>query len=419
MEDNAVHDNDEVVAMVAEVGRRLKTREGAIVEAMSTMMAADVEGLDQDPDLLGMLYASVEGNISTIFHILINDISLAHLQPTTAAVEYAVRLAQRGIPSHSLRRAYHVGQADLMEDYFAEVQQLDCSAELKVRVLHKLTSVASGYIDWITQFVAEAYDTEWKRRIAAGGNMVSALVNRLLDGESVGAQSFAAETGYQLDQFHVGAVLWLPEDDPEQGSVMALEHFVQQLARTERFGHIFIALEHNLAWAWFARGDNDRPFDMTVVRALAASFPGRIATGLPQLGIGGFRRTHRQALAARHLALQSGGWMDNAISFGDPGVAIVSTLSRDLDATRDWVRDQLGALAEDTPAAARLRETLHTFMSTGRSYTESATLLNLHRNSVKYRVEKAVQERGRPLDEGRLDLELALQVCHIVGAQVL
>lgn len=414
-------EGDDVVAMVAEVGRRLKTREGIIVEAMSAMMATDVQGLDQDPDLVVLLYGSVEGNISTIFHILINDISLAHLQPTTAAVEYAIRLAQRGVPSHSLRRAYHVGQATLMEDYFVEVQQLDCSAELKVKVLHKLTSVASAYIDWITQYVADAYDTEWKRRIAAGGNMVSSLVNRLLDGQSVNEQAFATETGYQLDQFHIGAVLWLPEGDFDQDAVMSLEHFVQELARIGQVvtTPIFIALEHNLAWAWFARGTNQHAVDMAMVRALAAKTPGRIALGLPQHGVEGFRRTHVQALAARSLALQSKAEMDSAISFGDPGVAIVSALSRDLDATRAWVREQLGPLAANTPAAARLRHTLHTFMSTGRSYTESAALLNLHRNSVKYRIEKAVQERGRPLDDGRLDLELALQVCHVIGAQVL
>jgi len=43
----------------------------------------------------------------------------------------------------------------------------------------------------------------------------------------------------------------------------------------------------------------------------------------------------------------------------------------------------------------------------------------MHKNSVKYRVEKAGQERGRPIRGDRLDVELALHVCHWLGHAVL
>jgi DNA-binding PucR family transcriptional regulator len=38
---------------------------------------------------------------------------------------------------------------------------------------------------------------------------------------------------------------------------------------------------------------------------------------------------------------------------------------------------------------------------------------------VKYRVDKAIEERGRPLDDERLELELALVACRWLGAGVL
>lgn len=108
-----------------------------------------------------------------------------------------------------------------------------------------------------------------------------------------------------------------------------------------------------------------------------------------------------------------------AVSYGDQGVAIVSVLARDLESTATWVREVLGPLARNAEGATRLRETLYTFLSTGGSYTETAALLNMHRNSVKYRVEKASEERGRSLGVDRLDVELALQVCHFLGEAVL
>ena len=80
----------------------------------------------------------------------------------------------------------------------------------------------------------------------------------------------------------------------------------------------------------------------------------------------------------------------------------------------------LGELAADNDNDARLRETLRVFLRTGSSYKAAAAQLDLHSNSVKYRVGRAVSRRGRPItDDDRLDVELALLICHWYGAAVL
>jgi DNA-binding PucR family transcriptional regulator len=123
------------------------------------------------------------------------------------------------------------------------------------------------------------------------------------------------------------------------------------------------------------------------VRRFARSSPDiQIALGLSGQGLRGFQRSHRQALAARVVALASSA---DTVSYGDGGVAIVSVLARDIEATRGWVHEVLGPLARDDEAAARQRLTLRTFLATGGSHTESAERLDLHRNSVRYRVKKA------------------------------
>jgi DNA-binding PucR family transcriptional regulator len=108
-----------------------------------------------------------------------------------------------------------------------------------------------------------------------------------------------------------------------------------------------------------------------------------------------------------------------AVSFGDEGVAIVSLLARDLAATRAWVSEVLGPLAVDDENNAALRETMRTFLLTGDNYSRTAELLVLHRNTVKYRVSKVLDERGGSIDADRLDVALALQTCHLLGASVL
>jgi DNA-binding PucR family transcriptional regulator len=61
----------------------------------------------------------------------------------------------------------------------------------------------------------------------------------------------------------------------------------------------------------------------------------------------------------------------------------------------------------------RIRETLGVFLRTGGSFKAAAS------NSVKYRVQRAIDRRGRPISDGRLDIELALLLCHWYGSAVL
>ncbi|GAB36940.1 hypothetical protein GOOTI_244_00010 [Gordonia otitidis NBRC 100426] len=111
-----------------------------------------------------------------------------------------------------------------------------------------------------------------------------------------------------------------------------------------------------------------------------------------------------------------GSLVADVVGFGDRGVAVVSRLARDLEFTRAWVHEILGPLAEDSANAAVLRETLSVYFATGESHLHTAERLNLHRNTVKYRVDKAMRDT-RTTD--RLDLALALTVCAFLGAEVL
>jgi DNA-binding PucR family transcriptional regulator len=65
-----------------------------------------------------------------------------------------------------------------------------------------------------------------------------------------------------------------------------------------------------------------------------------------------------------------------------------------------------------------LRDTLHIFLSCDGSYKLAAERLNLHSNTVKYRIGRAVARRGRAFDNDRLDVELALLLCHWFGSAV-
>jgi DNA-binding PucR family transcriptional regulator len=79
----------------------------------------------------------------------------------------------------------------------------------------------------------------------------------------------------------------------------------------------------------------------------------------------------------------------------------------------------LGPLAVDDENSARLRETAQIFLDTGSSYTATASAQILHKNTVQYRIRKAEEIMGRPVQKGHTDLEVALRAVHYLGSTLL
>jgi DNA-binding PucR family transcriptional regulator len=233
----------------------------------------------------------------------------------------------------------------------------------------------------------------------------------------------AAETalGYPLLQRHLGAVLWV--ESPASASDDPLERLERvaaalAVAAGSRHAPQFVPCDETSAWAWLAIMPGavlrrDEPQTVIAERELPVS----VALGELASGIDGFRRTHQQALRAQSVALAAGPHHVPVTYFVD--VAPVAMMCADIESTREWVRETLGALAIDSERNTRLRETARVFLQTGGSYTSTADQLFLHQNTTQYRVQKAEELRGRPLREGRLDVELALLACHWLGSAVL
>jgi DNA-binding PucR family transcriptional regulator len=97
----------------------------------------------------------------------------------------------------------------------------------------------------------------------------------------------------------------------------------------------------------------------------------------------------------------------------------VALMLADLQATRGWVWEVLGNLAEDDGQADRLRETLEVFLATGGSYVAAAERLTLHKNTIQYRVRKAEEAVGHSIEGHRSDVEMALRICRKLGSPVL
>ena len=59
------------------------------------------------------------------------------------------------------------------------------------------------------------------------------------------------------------------------------------------------------------------------------------------------------------------------------------------------------------------------FLQEGGSFKATAERLTVHKNTVQYRVRKAEESLGRPVDADQLQIELALLASHWLGTAVL
>ncbi|MGB6207242.1 PucR family transcriptional regulator, partial [Mycobacterium sp.] len=238
----------------------------------------------------------------------------------------------------------------------------------------------------------------------------------------VDVDAMIAAIRYPLRRFHVALVVWCPESDSGD-ELTPMERFVHKIAESigAHENPLFISIDHVTGWAWIPLPSSAAPGALGRIRAVAetSSDAPWIAAGKPLPGIHGFRRSHQQAQDARSVAIASAADIPRFIAADDPGLAVAALVGNNLQAASTWVNEVLGPLASRTESDERLRETLRVFLRTGSSNKAAAEELHLHVNSVKYRVQRAVERRGRPISDDRLDIEVALILCEWFGAAVL
>lgn len=414
-------DPERLRELASRIGERLSTRTDEISESMSAAIEGAVGELDDD-DARASLHASVRNNVEVIVHLLARSQAPHDLPPVPEAVRYAVELARTEVPSASLRRAYHVGSDNLLAHIFDGVREIDCESHEQLPLFHHLAGWLYQYVDEITRTVMSAYDDEVQSSRSRAARSVNTVVNGALSGEFTGLATFASTTGYRLDQLHLGARVWIDDYGSARDQERVLTSVVSHLTEELHVGStpLTVFTDRATAEVWFGWARRRPPLHTSSIAPVVTSVPrARIAFGAPAAGIDGFRTTRAQAARAATIARVSTAPAAHVVSYADDGIPIVARLAEDLPATRRWVGEVLGPLARDTADAARQRETIRVFLESAENYSDTAARLLLHRNTVKYRLTKAEDELGRAPGERRMDTQLALTTCHLLGGAVL
>ncbi len=406
----------------ADTARRLlaERRDDFILELFDSLRQEIAELVD-DARLTALLEASVTENIVAAVNFLEAGTSIDDLAAPTAALVHARTLAQRDVPLSALFRAYRVGHAMFVRMGIELIAETDLSNHLTL--IQQLIERTADYIDKVCEQVGRAYEAERDQWVGDRGGIRQQWVADVLAGRPLDLAEAEASLGYRFAATHVGVQLWASS---EMAGVDARAVFEE--ARRVLSGvlspvgpPLMVPRDEHEMHAWFpVRGG----FAVPVAGVAAALKKERelsvhVALGRAESGVDGFRRTINQARRVKDIVVVSTNKLPASVAYDEVGPTAL--MASDMDGLRRYVTRALGNLAKDGEREETLRETLRSFLGHNRSYATTASAMVLHRNSVQYRVQRALELCERDLSEPdvALDLHVALDAAHWLGQAVL
>ena len=237
------------------------------------------------------------------------------------------------------------------------------------------------------------------------------LVEELLTGTGdEGVLQRAHAFGYDLNQEHRVVIVHGRRAESER-----LLHFVRQAIREAGVASLMIVKGQAVTLISPAK------LDWEVLRRRVEELGGRgsrVAVGSVCIQPSEFPRSHREAQLA--VALQENtGDGHLVLTWESLGAYQILSTVEDLQGVERFVQQQLGRLLEhDSQRNAELVETLYRFLESGCNQATAAAALFVHRNTVKYRLDRISMITGWDLadPDRRFNLQLATRGWQLLKA---
>jgi DNA-binding PucR family transcriptional regulator len=401
---------------VAEVARSLRANLQPLAARVDAAVLAAVPALSADADIRLALERTTEANLADILLLLADPGLPVDSGVPPEALSLAGTLVRRGVEPGDLVHAYLVGQNEFWRAWMEELAARLPDGPPLIAALELSSARIFTRADHLVAQLMRHIDRERVRWMGGALARRTRVVRVVLEGEESDVAEASRALGYDLDRWVLAAVLWDGggSDDPAARDP-GLEGQAAVLARTAGIPRPFtLASDEASLWAWIATPE---PPDLD---ALAGALHESLAEGqgaalgTPALGLAGFRNGHAEALHARRIAEL--GDRTGVVRYDE--VELVSLASGDVDRLARFVQRTLGPLTADDETTARLRETLLAWLAEGGNARRAAVRLHAHKNTVLYRLQRAQHLLGRPLDEDRGALELAIRSVHRLGDRV-
>ncbi|UQA36865.1 helix-turn-helix domain-containing protein [Streptomyces sp. HNA39] len=329
--------------------------------------------------------------------------------PVTTDIEDVVRThVERGFELDSALTLIRIAHGQITGDLLRSCEKVVPAPDLPDVMRHVSTTLFEA-VEALCRLVSRRFSAERDRWLTGRDAQRRNTVWEILRGADMDEARASRRLGYDLTQNHLGLLLRAQDSTRSDGLERVAARVLERAGCTAT---LLVPAGAGRLWGWGAvptTGPKDlsgHPLPLGV----------QVAAGLPAPGLDGMRLTHHQARTAARVGDRM---RDVHRIYEYRTLELVALLLADEPAAGDFVRRELGALAEDTASAATLRATLKCYLDQDRSLAAAAERLHVAKNTVLYRARKAAQLRGRPLGENRLHLHAALCLADALGPALL
>lgn len=309
--------------------------------------------------------------------------------------------AEQGVPYDAVLQAFRVGGRyiwELLVDHADEDVR-----DVLVRAAADIWAVS----DDLAAVVTDAYRATLVERARRDGQRRSVLVGALLDGDLTAAEQLR-ESALTLDLPRNGEFVVVSAECPTTGAEGLPD--VEQVLRSR-----------NVASAWRMRREHQDGlvalrlgYDVPhLVEDLARLAVGRVGVSQVFRRVDGAPEARREALIASLAATPRS---RELVRFEDRPLAVL--LAGSPEGARALAARVLGPVLELPPADRdSLLVTARTWLAEAGSTSTAAKQLHLHRNSVRYRLQRLQELTGRDLAEpvAAAEVHVALECVRILG----
>jgi sugar diacid utilization regulator len=241
------------------------------------------------------------------------------------------------------------------------------------------------------------------------------LVEELLVGtDPDSAQDRALALGYDLARPHR---VVLVTNGSHRADHETFYHAVRRAMRATRVGSLLAARPGGVAVLCHAEHDWAH-FHAVITAQLGPQGSCRVGVGAPCTQPPEFPRSHGQAQFALKMQVATG-CPEQVTVFEDLGIYRLLSEIADIGSVEAFIHRWLGALLDyDATKSAQLVETLSCYLECGGNYDLTATMLSLHRSTLRYRLQRIREMSHHDLSDPdtRFNLQLATRAWKTVHA---
>lgn len=405
-------DRSEVTGLLSGTASSYQRADAETSALLSREVLPEVPELTAVPVIARQAQQMVDEHNAAITRALIEGRAGPDVRLATITGPFARDCAHWDVAVGTILRTYQRGHQRLWQLWKGRIEESVPDPEARAAVLALCAEVLLAYVTAGMELTVEVHSAEREIRLRGRSWQLRDDVLAVLEGDLAGGPAeMSRRLGHRLDRTQLAFVCWT---GPTAGGRTDVEAGAQAWAEAAAGSPaLLVPVDGVNTWGWL-RAPRDPAW---AEEPLPLPPPGlHIATGTPAAGVEGFRRSHAEALRAQVIAAAAAS-VPPLTRFAD--VATLAVLTDDREALRWFVSDQLGELAGPGEREQRLRTTVRNYLDGGANVRAVARDLNYHRNTIQQRLDLAARLRGRPLEDDRTGLALALRVADHYGTAVL